>query len=103
MSGLVGGVIEKMLNDERKKEAGMPEDNRDVGVLRFPINPQATLLEGNAQRNLDTILQMAGDDLPEKKKPIKVSSGQGQSLPLSKGMISFPADKLMSFKATYGF
>jgi len=40
MSGLVGDIIEKMLNEERKKQAGMPQDDRDAGVLRFPINPQ---------------------------------------------------------------
>tara|TARA_E500000318_G_C3449777_1_gene168335 strand:+ start:285 stop:614 length:330 start_codon:yes stop_codon:yes gene_type:complete len=109
MEGVPARVLEKLIDAERTRMSGMPSaDDLKRGVLRFPINPQATMLEGDAQRNVPMIMKMAQEEMKRKDAPEFRKStatpkvGQGFSLPLSKGMTTRPMDEIMSFKSIYG-
>ncbi len=109
MEGVPTIVLEKLIDAERTRMSGIPSaDDLKRGVLRFPQNPQATMLEGDAQRNVPMILKMAQEEMKDKdahefkKSKATPKAGQGFSLPLSKGMTTRPMNEIMSFKSIYG-
>ena len=97
-------ALEKLLDEERAKELEMPEDTRTKGVLRIPENLSAPMLAGDAQRNVPAILALIQKEAEKKEAEsnrAKAKMGEGLSLPLSRGIMTASADKIMSFMATF--
>ena len=97
-------ALEKLLDEERARQMAMPEDMRTTGVLRIPENLSAPMLAGDAQRNVPAILALIQQEAEKKAaatQRAKARMGEGLSLPMSRGMMTFSGDKLMSFMVTF--
>lgn len=108
------GILDKLLDATAVKTIAselQPEnaDDRTAGIMRFPQNPQATMLEGDAQRNVPPIILQARQEMERlavaefmKKKKASLRMGEGLDLPLSYGINTGTLDKLISFKSIFG-
>jgi LmbE family N-acetylglucosaminyl deacetylase len=97
-------ALEKLLDEERARQMAMPEEMRTTGVLRIPENLSAPMLAGDAQRNVPGIMALIQQEAEKKAaatQRAKARMGEGLSLPMSRGMMTFSGDKLMSFMATF--
>lgn len=98
-------LLKKLLDEERKRVASLPQDTRERGVLHIPDRLlSAPLLEGPAQRNVPAILKMVQDEMrkeDKKKQRATARQGEGMSLPLSRGIMTGPMDKVMSFMSVF--
>ena len=103
--GVPANILKLLIDEERAKTAALPQDTRDKGVLRIPdAMLSAPMLEGDAQRNVPGILAMIQQEAEMREamsSKAKARMGEGLSLPLSRGMMTFPADKIMSFMAVF--
>ena len=100
--------LERLLDQERAKEAAMPQPEdlpKGTGMIRFPQNPQATFIKGPAQRNVMALLRQIQQEMTDAEKQamrrVKLKSGQGMNLSLGAGMRTASLHQQMAFDAIF--